>query len=51
MVSGRLTVAEGGAIVDIGWRWGGHSVRVGVVIVVVFVKVREEGRKESIVAR
>ena len=48
MVSGRLTVAERGAVVDVGWGWTGHPVRVGIVVVdvVVFVKMlSEEGKR------
>ena len=49
MVSGRLTVAERGAVVDVGYGWTGHPVRVGIVVVdvvVVFVKVlSEEGKR------
>ena len=45
MVSGRLTVAERGAVVDVGYGWTGHPVRVGIVVLV-FVKVlSEEGKR------
>ena len=46
-MSGRMAVAEGGAVINVRWRWGGHPVRVGIVVVVaVSLEVlREEGRK------
>ena len=46
-MSGRMAVAEGGAVINVRWRWGGHPVRVGIVVVVVVLLevLREEGRK------
>lgn len=49
-MSGRMAVAEGGAVINVRWRWGGHSVRVGIVVVVVVILLEvlgEVGRREK----
>lgn len=47
-MSGRMAVAEGRAVIDVRWRWGGHPVRVGIVVVVVLLEVLGEvGRREK----
>ena len=48
-MSGRLAVVERGAVIEVRWRWGGHPVRVGIVVVVVVLLevLGEVGRREK----
>ena len=48
-MSGRMAVAEGGAVINVRWRWGGHPVRVGIVVVVVVLLevLGEVGRRDT----